>query len=69
MRRHPLDPLSAALGILAVAVGLFVVTGETDSLGGDAGVDRRGCCSSAWASSRGLLAPSRRGPGDEPDEE
>jgi hypothetical protein len=37
MRRHPLDPVSAALGILTVTVGLLVMFGESvgiDTSGG-----------------------------------
>jgi hypothetical protein len=37
MRRHVFDPLSAALGILAVALGVFVASGEIDELGSDSG--------------------------------
>lgn len=37
MRRHPFDPLSAALGILAIALGVLVATAELDELGSDAG--------------------------------
>ena len=33
MDRHPFDPLSAALGILAVAAGLLVALGAGDELG------------------------------------
>jgi hypothetical protein len=35
MRRHVIDPLSAALGILAVALGILVASGELDELGSD----------------------------------
>jgi hypothetical protein len=28
MQRHPFDPVSAALGVLAVALGILVLTGE-----------------------------------------
>jgi hypothetical protein len=35
MRRHPIDPLSAALGILAVALGVLVACTELDELGSD----------------------------------
>jgi hypothetical protein len=37
MRRHPLDPVSAALGILTVTAGLLVMLGESadiDTSGG-----------------------------------
>lgn len=37
MRRHSFDPLSAALGILAVAIGVLVAAAEIDGLGSDAG--------------------------------
>lgn len=36
MQRHPVDPVSAALGLLAVAVGVLVAAGELD------GFDDRG---------------------------
>ena len=38
MRRHRFDPLSAALGVIAVALGLLVAAAEIDSLGADAGI-------------------------------
>jgi predicted MFS family arabinose efflux permease len=37
VRRHTFDPLSAALGILAVAIGVLVAAAEFDELGSDAG--------------------------------
>jgi hypothetical protein len=37
MRRHPLDPLSPVLGILAIALGVLVATAEIDDVGSDAG--------------------------------
>jgi len=36
MRRHPFDPVSAALGVLALAAGLLVLLGDA------AAVDTRG---------------------------
>ena len=37
MQRHRFDPLSAALGILAIAIGVLVATAQFDELGSDAG--------------------------------
>jgi hypothetical protein len=37
MRRHVFDPLSAALGILAVALGVLVASAQLDELGADTG--------------------------------
>ena len=37
MRRHVFDPLSAALGVLAVALGVLVASAQLDELGSDAG--------------------------------
>lgn len=57
MRRHPVDPLSAALGIVAVVLGLLVATDRLDELGSDTG---------AWITAAvlvvglGLLPWSRR---------
>ena len=36
MRRHVFDPLSAALGILAVALGVLVASAQLDELGSNA---------------------------------
>lgn len=33
MRRHPVEPLSAALGIIAVVLGVLVATARLDELG------------------------------------
>ena len=57
MRRHPVDPLSAALGIVAVVLGVLVATDQLDELGSDTG---------AWITAAvllvglGLLPGSRR---------
>jgi hypothetical protein len=32
MQRHPVDPVSAALGLLAVALGVLVVAGALDDV-------------------------------------
>jgi len=37
VRRHPLDPLSAALGVIAVVLGVLVATDQLDELGSDTG--------------------------------
>jgi MYXO-CTERM domain-containing protein len=57
VRRHPVDPLSAALGIIAVVLGVLVATDQLDELGSDTG---------AWITAAvllvglGLLPWSRR---------
>lgn len=38
MKRHSFDPLSAALGITAVAVGLLIALAEIDDLEADGGL-------------------------------
>lgn len=38
MHRHPFDPLAAALGIVAIALGVLVATADIDDLGADAGI-------------------------------
>ena len=37
MQRHPFDPVSAALGVLAVVLGLLVLTGELAAFDSDGG--------------------------------
>ena len=37
MNRHPFEPLSAALGIIAIAIGLAVMTGSTDDIASNGG--------------------------------
>ena len=67
MRRHTFDPLSAALGILAIAVGVLVASAEFDEVGSDAagwviaGVLLVGLALVPWS----RLRP-RRAPDDEP---
>jgi hypothetical protein len=47
MRRHTFDPLSAALGIIAVVLGVLVASGRLDELGSATG---------AWVTGGVLLA-------------
>ena len=37
MNRHPFEPLSAALGIIAIAIGLAVMTDSTDDIASNGG--------------------------------
>ena len=37
MNRHPFEPLSAALGIIAIAIGLAVMTGSIDDIASNGG--------------------------------
>lgn len=37
MNRHPFEPLSAALGIIAMAIGLAVITGSIDNISSNGG--------------------------------
>lgn len=67
MRRHSFDPVSAALGILAVAIGILVASTGIDDLGDDtgawiaAGVLVVGLALIPWSRWR----PRRSGPPDE----
>jgi hypothetical protein len=37
MNRHPFEPLSAAFGIIAIAIGLTVMTGSVDNISSNGG--------------------------------
>ncbi len=37
MNRHPFEPLSAALGIIVIAIGLAVMTGSIDTISSNGG--------------------------------
>jgi hypothetical protein len=46
MNRHPFEPLSAALGIIAIAIGLAVMTGSIDNISSNGG---------AWVAAAALV--------------
>jgi hypothetical protein len=64
MRRHPFDPVSAALGIVAVTAGLLALFGDAADIG-----TRNGQWITVAAVLVGLvIIPWRRDPRGDPDQ-